>query len=133
MPPKKRKRKASYARLDAFCVGGIAALHRLDYKPQEIVDSDSLYWKLCAYACVILFKYPSLDLARCYIWGIRCASGGTGGSSRVQHKQILGTQVRACASLLPRRTNSQSCGRRLPFLVVLEGRKLSFPNEKLFS
>ena len=39
MAPKKRKRNVSYARLDAFCVGGIAALDRLGYKPQEIVDS----------------------------------------------------------------------------------------------
>ena len=32
---KKRKRKASYARLDAFCAGGIAALDRAGYKPLQ--------------------------------------------------------------------------------------------------
>ena len=45
MVPKKRKRRSSsvsFARLDAFCVGGIAALQRVGYKPQEIVDSGAV-------------------------------------------------------------------------------------------
>ena len=45
MPPKKRKRGASsvsFARLDAFSVGGIVALQRAGYKPQEIVDSGAV-------------------------------------------------------------------------------------------
>ena len=45
MAAKKRKRRStsvSYARLDAFCVGGIAALQRVGYKPQEIVNSGAI-------------------------------------------------------------------------------------------
>ena len=37
-----KKTSVSYAPLDAFCVGCIAALQRAGYKPQEIVDSGAV-------------------------------------------------------------------------------------------